>query len=146
MTTTTKRFRRKIHVTWDEFRRLKLLAWECEQETPHDDVGWVEGNRKILGSALVDELTWGDPIDIIACSSEEIAMPDRSRRPVHKMMDHRHNAGVVARTYCGVDPYRKGVLTAFNENPEFGPEVTCQRCLKAEQVLKDAGGGDANPR
>jgi hypothetical protein len=48
-------------------------------------------------------------------------------RPVHKIQQNRKS--IVAFTWCGVDPCRKGVQT---QSARGTPEVTCKECLKAE--------------
>jgi hypothetical protein len=56
-------------------------------------------------------------------------------RPVHKIQPNRRS--VVAFTWCGVDPARKGVEVQW---PGQTVEVTCKECLRAEaEAAKTAG-------
>lgn len=45
-------------------------------------------------------------------------------RPVHK---YRPSDESLVQTWCGTDPYRKGVKC---EGHEIGIEATCQKCLE----------------
>jgi hypothetical protein len=48
-------------------------------------------------------------------------------RPVHKIQPNKRS--VVAFTWCGVDPARKGVESSWPTHPKT---VTCKDCLRAE--------------
>lgn len=50
-------------------------------------------------------------------------------RPIHKLRLQSKNSSILMWTWCGVDPYRKGVQT---ENARGTNPATCKACLRLE--------------
>jgi len=59
----------------------------------------------------------------------KLTLLQEKNRPIHKLRDDLPRS-IVARTFCGVDPYRRGVRT---EGVNVGQsKATCKACLKIE--------------
>lgn len=61
----------------------------------------------------------------------KLTLLQEKNRPIHRL---KSTGQAVARTWCGADPYRKGVATEGVNSPSR--QATCKACLREERKAR----------